>query len=436
METAHDNAQQHPLLQVVASISDELDKAASFNPTFVPTTDKARAMRDLSTVITRAQGLLLSVMAASGDVADEHGAKRVGDWYASATRHDHRPSIGLDHLARSLDHNYVHLGVAVLDGRVNLDQAVVITHALDELPSEVPAEIREKAELHLIELADDFAPTPLRRFATKVLDVVAPEISDEAERKALEREEQLAAERTRLSLKPLGDGTTRISGRISDATAGRLRTYLEAFASPRRTAAETDGERIPTPRLIGLALTDLLEALPAETLPAHGGTATTVTVHLNLDQLPPASRSPASRPSRPVTPSPPPKPGVSPARPRSCPPSSTASPKSSTSAAPDDSTPPLSARPSASSTSNARPTAAPSPPPGARPTTPTPGPPAARPTSTTPPCSAAITTTAPTTPATSPNGCPTATTASPGGPGRPQSWVAPCTQRPMRNRID
>ena len=285
METAHDNAQQHPLLQVVASISDELDKAASFNPTFVPTTDKARAMRELSTVITRAQGLLLSVMAASGDVADEHGAKRVGDWYASATRHDHRPSIGLDHLARSLDHNYVHLGVAVLDGRVNLDQAVVITHALDELPSEVPAEIREKAELHLIELADDFAPTPLRRLAMKVLDVVAPELSDEAERKALEREEQLAAERTRLSLKPLGDGTTRISGRISDATAGRLRTYLEAFASPRRTAAATDGERIPTPRLIGLALTDLLEALPAEILPAHGGTATTVTVHLNLDQL-------------------------------------------------------------------------------------------------------------------------------------------------------
>jgi Domain of unknown function (DUF222) len=285
METTHDKHQQHPLLDVVASISDQFDKATTFNPTFVPTPDKAGAMRELSTIITRAQGLLLAVMAASTDVADQHAARTVGDWYAATTRHDHRPSIGLDRLAHSLDQSYVHLQAAVLDGRVNLDQTTVIAHALDDLPGEVPPEVRERAELHLIGLADDFAPTELRRLARKVLEVVAPEISDEADRTALEREEQRAAERTRLTLTPLGDGTTRLGGRISDAAAGRLRSYLEAFASPRRTATEADGERIPTPRLLGLALTDLLEALPAQVLPAHGGTATTVTVHLNLDQL-------------------------------------------------------------------------------------------------------------------------------------------------------
>jgi hypothetical protein len=288
METAHDKHQQHPLLDIVASISEELDKATTFNPTFVPTPDKATAMRELSAILTRAQGLLLSVRAASSDVAEEIGARSAGDWYAATTRHDHRPSIGLDRLARSLDLDYPHLQAAVADGRVNLDQATVIVHALDELPTDdltITAEIRERAELHLIGLADDFAPTPLRRLARKILEVIAPEISEEAERRALEREEQLAGERTRLTLTPLGDGTTRLGGRISDAAAARLRTYLEAFASPRRTAIENDGERIPTPRLLGLALTDLLEALPAEVLPAHGGTATTVTVHLDHDQL-------------------------------------------------------------------------------------------------------------------------------------------------------
>lgn len=285
METTHDNVQQHPLLDVVASISNEFDKATTFNPTFLPTTDKAAAMRQLSTVITRAQGLLLSVMAASGDVADEIGARTVGDWYANATHHDHRPSIGLDRLARSLDSSYVHLGAAVLDGRANLDQAVVMTRALDDLPHEVPSEIREQAELHLIALAEDFAPTELRRLASKVLEVVAPELSEEVERRALEREEQRASEQTRLTLTPRGDGTHRIGGVLSDATSAMLRTVLEAFASPRRTASEHDGERIPTARLLGLALGDLLESLPADVLPAHGGTATTVTVHLNLDQL-------------------------------------------------------------------------------------------------------------------------------------------------------
>ncbi len=249
METTHDHLQRHPLLDIVASLSDQLDKASTFNPTFVPTREKATAMRELSAIVSRAQGLLLSVMAASGDVAEETGARSAGDWYAATTRHDHRPSVGLDRLARSLDTNHVHLGAAVLDGRVNLDQAVVIAHALDDLPTDtsVSPEIRERAELHLITLADDFAPTPLRRLARKVLEVVAPEISEEADRKALEREEQLAAERTRLALTPLGDGTTRLSGRISDAAAARLRTYLEAFASPRRPPSKAMGNASPPP---------------------------------------------------------------------------------------------------------------------------------------------------------------------------------------------
>ncbi len=285
METASDD-HQHALLAAVASIAAELDKAATFNPTFVPTSDKAAALRELSAVVTRAQGLLLSVMAASGDVADEAGARNAGEWYAATTRHDPKPAHHLHRLARSLDAEHPHLNAAVLAGRVNLDQAHVITHALDDLPTDaVTPEIRDRAELHLIDLADDWAPTRLRRLARKVLEVVAPEISDDAERKALEREEQLAAEHTRLSLTPLGDGTTRLSGRLPDAAASRLRTYLEAFASPRRTAIEADGHRIPTPRLHGHALVDLLEALPADVLPAHGGTATTITVHLNYDQL-------------------------------------------------------------------------------------------------------------------------------------------------------
>lgn len=286
MESAHDSHHQHPLLVAVAGIGDQLDKAATSDPTFLTTGDKATALRELSALVTRTQGLLLSVLAASGDLAEETGARNAGEWYAAATRHDHRHSIGLDRLARSLDAAHPHLGAAVLDGRVNIDQAVVIDNALADLPAEgVTPDIRERAELHLIGLADDWAPIPLRRLARKVLDVIAPEVSEEAERRALELEERRADERTRLSLTPQGDGTTRITGRIPEATAARLRTYLEAFASPRRTSSEGDGERITGPRLLGLALTDLLEALPAEVLPMHGGTSTTVTVHLDHDQL-------------------------------------------------------------------------------------------------------------------------------------------------------
>ena len=47
-----------------------------------------------------------------------------------------------------------------------------------------------------------------------------------------------ADEQTRLTLRRLGDGTTRISGRLPDHVGTRLATYLEAFANPR-----THGDR-------------------------------------------------------------------------------------------------------------------------------------------------------------------------------------------------
>ncbi|MCW2833547.1 MAG: endonuclease [Nocardioides sp.] len=156
MSTTRDQSQL-PLLDVVAGIAGELDKAATFNPTFVPAGDKPTALRELSTIITRTQGLLLSVLAASGDVADETGARTAGAWYAAATRHDHRPATALDRLASSLDRDYPHLSAVVPAGRVNLDQAHLITHALDDLPTDptITPEVRTRAELHLIDLADD-----------------------------------------------------------------------------------------------------------------------------------------------------------------------------------------------------------------------------------------------------------------------------------------
>jgi hypothetical protein len=68
----------------------------------------------------------------------------------------------------------------------------------------------------------------------RILDVVAPDVGEAAEARALEAEERRAAERTTLTLTPCGGGTTRLSGRRPDAVAHRLATYLDAFTSPRQ----------------------------------------------------------------------------------------------------------------------------------------------------------------------------------------------------------
>ncbi|GAA3812661.1 hypothetical protein GCM10022242_13950 [Nocardioides panacisoli] len=123
----------------------------------------------------------------------------------------------------------------------------------------------------------------------RILAYLDPEAGAETDAKRLEQEEQTARDKMRLTFKPQGDGTTRITGLLPDASATRLRTYLEAYTSPRNPAntpaGAGDADRIPYPRKLAQALCSLLEHLDPRKLPEHGGDATTLIVTMTLDQL-------------------------------------------------------------------------------------------------------------------------------------------------------
>jgi hypothetical protein len=168
----------------------------------------------------------------------------------------------------------------------------VIVGALDELPDDLDAGLVAKAEAYLVEQAEQFPPAQLRVLGLKVLEVIAPDVAEAHEREALERAEANAAKKTSLRFRRRGDGTTDLHARVSDAVAGRLRTYLDALTAPRRDHLEhhgnrddISGERIPRDRLLGEAFGALLEHLDPAALPRHGGRATTVVVTIDLEQL-------------------------------------------------------------------------------------------------------------------------------------------------------
>ena len=72
---------------------------------------------------------------------------------------------------------------------------------------------------------------------------------------------------------PRGDGSTDLHARVPDHVANRLRTYLDAYTSPRRSPlGEVD--QLPIARRRGEAFVAFLENLPDTGLPVHGGTAT------------------------------------------------------------------------------------------------------------------------------------------------------------------
>jgi hypothetical protein len=284
----------HPILDCADRVHAARDDALAADPVLMTTAQKAEALLELSRAADRVHGLLLRVLAESDDVAQDAGARSPAAWLAHRTRSSHGTAVGAGRVADALEHRWHLVREGVLAGTVNLEQARVLTRALDDLPADLDPDVRRRAEAYLVEQAATFDPRRLRILGRKVLEVVAPEVAEDHERRALEDEERRARRTTRLTFRRRGDGTTEIHARVADTVAGRLRTYLEAFANPRRDRPAAPGpepspdpsaRRVPHEVRLGRAFCALLEALPAKVLPRQGGSATTLVVTIPLDQL-------------------------------------------------------------------------------------------------------------------------------------------------------
>lgn len=277
----------HPIRVAVRDIDAALKSVRDVNPTFMATRDKAAALVELAGIEARVGELRLRLLAEAGDVAHDAGARDAAAWFSHQTR-GHRTDAAADlRLAEALSRR-PHLAERLRGGHLNLAQARVIAAALDDLPDEVPTPVVTDAESTLVGNAADFEPDALRRLGRRILEVVAPEIAEAIEARALARLETIARERMRLGIRPLGDGTTRITGLLPDADAARLAVYLHAFTNPRRDQAleaAAEGRRVPYGRRTAQAFCHLLETLTPTDLPIHGGDATTVVITMTLDAL-------------------------------------------------------------------------------------------------------------------------------------------------------
>jgi hypothetical protein len=301
---------QHPVLACVRGIDGLLDDVDSVDPTYMLTADKESALRELARLTARLDSLRLRVVAAAGDVADQVGARDVAAWLGAHVNADRGAARRELRLANALDIRWPQVRAALARGDVSMEQADVIVQALEALPGDVDPETRALAERHLVEQAADFGPRELRILGRRVLDVVAPEVGEEHERRLLEAEERHARRRCRVTSRRNGDGTTDVRAVLPDPVADRLFAYLHAYTSPRRHgagvlgdspaseghattgAAGRSGEErpgpwdgLPYPVQLGHAFCALLEHLDPARMPIHGGDATTVVVTIDLATL-------------------------------------------------------------------------------------------------------------------------------------------------------
>lgn len=271
----------HPIPRCAEQVGRALDEVAGVDPIYMAPGEKRQALKALVEAASRLDELRLRVMAGADDLALDAAARDIAALHAHESRLDGAATRRDLRLAQALDARWRGVAAAFRPGAVNRDQAETIVRALDRLPDDLDPQVYRDAEARLIEEAARWGPRQLHIMGRRILHLVAPDIAEDEERKALEREERNALRRTFLTTRRNGDGTTDLKIRISDAAARRLLTYLQAFTSPRQDTTD----RRPYDQKLGHAFMAFLEAADPARLPLHGGSATTVIVSMPLDDL-------------------------------------------------------------------------------------------------------------------------------------------------------
>ncbi|WP_182524589.1 HNH endonuclease signature motif containing protein [Nocardioides dongkuii] len=278
----------HPVTGLVARTADNV---AAMRDAWLVSMDAAAAgaalveLNRLQSELTELQARV-AVRAQQAGTAETTGATSLANWLAVTTRQSRTSTHRFMRLAESLDRDvFEPVRVALSEGRVNPDQALVITDAVDALPDEVEPETRDRAVDVLLAEAGHHDPVALRRLGKRLLDVVAPEVGEAHEAKVVEAEEERARAHTRLTMTDDGHGITHGRFQLPTAQAQMLKKALHAIAAPKAQTARhgTLPVRRPGPERMGQALCELIERIPANVLPAAGGVNATAAVLMSLE---------------------------------------------------------------------------------------------------------------------------------------------------------
>lgn len=268
-------------------ISAGLDALTALNPGFLSVAEQQKILVQMQALGARQSAVMMGLLA-SGNIASELGDRDAAGWLASALHVDPRAAHARSRLARDLEERWTPVGSALAAGEISVEQASAIVHTMNQLADEYAEATPEQilaAERMLLGEAADLGPKDLRRAGHRVIELVAPQIFEAAEARRLVREEAAAQKRVTLTSRNRGDGTMEFYTRIPLSAGVRLKTYLEAFAQPRKQSLAAKGDRQPWDRLLGQAFVRLVELLDPDALPHHGGDATTVMITMTLDQL-------------------------------------------------------------------------------------------------------------------------------------------------------
>ncbi|WP_169734281.1 HNH endonuclease signature motif containing protein, partial [Hamadaea tsunoensis] len=196
-------------------------------------------LAELSAVFTATQQLTARMVAQVGEAAARgiparHGASNTRIWLADLLAVSIRSAAGWVKLANTLPSRPM-VAEALASGALNTEQATAITRLIGDLPPEIGAAGKTRAEQVLTDLAvgQRLRPEVLAEHRRAILETVSPETAEERLRRELERANRSAFQRRAFTLTPHGEGEYRLSGVLDSAAAAYVRAAIDPISAPR-----------------------------------------------------------------------------------------------------------------------------------------------------------------------------------------------------------
>ncbi|MDB5244068.1 MAG: nuclease [Spirosoma sp.] len=207
--------------------------------------------------------------------------RNVARWLQQTTHVTGRTASAKARLAQSLGEHEVSR-VAMARGEVHAEQVGAIATVLADLGDDVSDDDKQRAEVFLLEHATEHDADDLAGLGREIAIRLDPEGADAKEAAVLERQEERARAKTRLSMYDDTEGMTHGRFSIPALHGATLRKALAAFAAP-KSVRGTQGAgsydwQTPTPLKLGQAFVSYIERFPIKKVPKIGGLNATVNV--------------------------------------------------------------------------------------------------------------------------------------------------------------
>ncbi len=235
---------QHPVVDFAHRLHSRLDSLVDAPLVSMHPSEKREALLELAQSAAQLEMLRLRLLVETeqSESTVDSGARTAADWLAIESRQVRRDARADLRLAEKLEDHQV-LSTAIGLGRVNVAQARAIVSALDRLPRTgeyaVTAEQRTLAETHLVALAAHHDAKQLRVLGRHLFEVIAPELAEKFEGRALEHEEAQALRRTTFTMWEDDEGTCHGRFRVPTLHGQMLEKMILALARPPVSPAST-----------------------------------------------------------------------------------------------------------------------------------------------------------------------------------------------------